>query len=442
MDMHIEQRGPTESVLHLLIDAQEMERHRAEARRNLAREAQLPGFRKGKVPPQVAEAVLGAKAIDEETQRLAAAKAFLEAVRGAKLDPYGPPTIEEEKLEDDGSLRLRVAVTTAPKVTLGEYRSLPATRRVTRVTDEHVATELRRLQEEAAEYQTAPGEPIQPGDVAIINYELFVEGERREGAGAEGYPLQVGADRLFAELNQGLEGARAGDRRTIAVSFPPDYHDSEIAGKSGEYRVEVVEVKRRQLPPLDDAFARRVSRQARTVDELREGVRKSLAALHELSNERALEDELIEQAVANAEVVAPPALVEQEIDRRLERVERELNERGLTLENYLERKDQTAEELRREIAPDADAAVRRSLVLDAIGKAEGVEVSQQEIDQEVERMAQRLGDSAARVRRAIDRGDRWEAVRDRLYFGKVVDLLLHNAVITEEEVEAEAQDNA
>jgi trigger factor len=278
--------------------------------------------------------------------------------------------------------------------------------------------------------------------VAIINYELFVEGERREGAGAEGYPFQVGSDRLFPELNQGLEGARAGDRRTIAVSFPPDHHDAEIAGKSGEYQIEVAEVKRRQLPPLDDAFARRVSRQVQTLDELREGIRNSLSALHRMTNERALENEVIEQAVANAEVTAPQAMVEQEIDRRLERMERELNERGLTLESYLERTDQTVEQVRGEIRPEAEAAVRRSLVLDAIGKAESIEVSQQEVDQEVERMAERLGDRPARVRRAIDRGEHWDAVKDRLYLGKVVDLLLDNAVITEEEVEAEAQDNA
>jgi trigger factor len=135
-------------------------------------------------------------------------------------------------------------------------------------------------------------------------------------------------------------------------------------------------------------------------------------------------------------------MVEQETDRRLERMERELNERGLTLESYLERTDQTVEQVRGEIRPEAEAAVRRSLVLDAIGKAESIEVSQQEVDQEVERMAERLGDRPARVRRAIDRGEHWDAVKDRLYLGKVVDLLLDNAVITEEEVEAEAQDNA
>jgi len=390
----------------------------------------------------VAEAILGQEAITEEAQRLAVTAAYFEAIEGAGIEPYGPPTFEDEHLEPDGSLRLRVAVPRAPQVTLGEYKSLPATRRVAHVTDEQVETELRRMQEEHAEFVTVSDEPVQTGDLAIVNYDLFVESERREGAGAEGYPVHVGSDRLFPEVSQGLEGSRPGDTRIIAVSFPPDYHDAEIAGKSGEYHVEVTQVKRRQMPPIDDSFARMVSQKARTLEELRENLRSGLTALYKLTNERAVEEELIEQAVGNAEVAAPPALVERETDRRVERLEGDLAERGLTLEAYLERTHQTIEQVRGEMAPDAEAAVRRSLVLDEIGKAEKIEVTQQEIDAEIERMAERLGDRPERVRRAIEREERWDAVRDRLYFGKVVDVLVENASITEEEVEPEAQDNA
>jgi trigger factor len=141
-------------------------------------------------------------------------------------------------------------------------------------------------------------------------------------------------------------------------------------------------------------------------------------------------------------VVAPRPMIEREIDRRLERAERELNERGLTLENYLERTRKTMDDVRAEIEPQAEADVRASLVLDAVGKAEGIQVSPQEVDQEIERMADRLNDRPERVRRAIERGDRREAVKDRLYFGKVVDFLVNSATIAEEQVEPETQDNA
>lgn len=441
MDMHVEQRGPTESVLHLRVGAEEMDDYRTQARRKLARQAQVPGFRKGKVPHQVVEAIVGAQAIQEEAQRAAATAAYVQAIQDSGLQPYGAPRFEEEHLDPDGSLRLRVAVVTTPQVVLGEYRGLPATRSVTRVTDEHVATELGRLQEQAAEYETIADEPLQPGDLAIINYELFVDGERREGAGAEGYPFEVGSDRLFGELNQGLEGARASDHRAVTVSFPPDYHDAEIAGKSGEYRIEVVEVKRRRLPALDDTFAQQVSK-AQTLDELRETIRRTLATIHRLTDERALQDQLIEQAVTNAQVTAPAAMVERGVDRRQEQIERELGQRGLTLEDYLQQADRTLEQLREDLAPEAETAVRRALVLDAIGRAEGIEVSQEEVDREVERMADRLDDRPERLRRTIDRGEQWEEMKDGLYFDKVIDFLVSNAAITEEQVESKTQDNA
>lgn len=440
MDMHVEQRGPTESVLHLRVGVEEMDDYRTQATRKLAREAHLPGFRKGKVPPQVAEAVLGAEAIQAEAQRMAATDACMRAIEDSGLEPYGPADFEEEHLDPDGSLRLRVKLTTAPQVVLGEYRDLPATRSVTRVTDEHVATELGRLQERAAEYETTGDEPIQPGDLAIINYELFVDGQRRDGAGAEGYPFEVGSDRLFGELNQGLEGARAGERRAIAVSFPPDYHDAAIADKSGEYRIEVVEVKRCRLPALDDAFAQQVSK-AQTLDELRESIRRTLETIHRLTDERALQDQLIEQAVANAEVTVPAPMVERGVDRRQEQIERELGQRGLTLEDYLQQADRTLEQLREDLASEAEAAVRRALVLDAIGQAEGIEVSQEEVEREVERMAERLDDRPERLRRTIDRGAQWDDVKDRLYFDKVIGFLVSNAAIAEEEVESKTQDN-
>jgi trigger factor len=269
-----------------------------------------------------------------------------------------------------------------------------------------------------------------------VDVALLVEGERHEQGSATGYPLEVGSDNLFPELNESLVGAKVGEERRVPVNYPADFHRPELAGKSGEFVVTVRQIKERQLPELTDEFVRQQT-SITSVEKLRERMRRGLEAVGEAMAESNLRNELLSQVVEASQVELPGEPVEREVARRAAAVEEEVERQGVSLESYLARRGFTEQAWRRSLATEARNDLRRALALDAIGRAEHIHPTDKEIDRELAEQAKEEGRTPEQVRRRLERADDLDRIVNRVYHRKVMEFLVRNAEVTSETAAAQ-----
>jgi trigger factor len=405
----------------------------------VSRRASVPGFRKGKAPRALLERLLDQDYIKEQVIDALLADAYDAALEKAEIKPLGRAQISDTEITDEGALTFKAVVVQRPEITIGEYKGLAATKHITPVTDEQVQAELDRLRGRLARYENLPeGEAIAKGDLAIVDYDMFVEGEKREEGSATGYPLEVGADELFPQLNDTLPGARPGDVVETAVTYPESHPDKEVAGRTATFKVKVQQARRRQLPPLDDAFAARVSK-LDTAEALRNRVRENLVAIGGALAEDDVRSQLLRQVSESASLDVPDALVQREAARRVHDVSAELERRGEDLHDYLRRANRSYEDWRADMESEARQEVRQALVLDEIGTREGIEVSDEEVHEEVHRRAQEEGAGEREAHERMHDAAEVNRVASRVYHRKIIRFLIDNANVTEEVVEPEAK---
>lgn len=402
-----------------------------------ASRARIPGFRPGKAPRAVLERHLDQEALKERIVEALLADAYEAALAKAGLQPLDRGRIYQADLAEDGSLVFSAAVILRPEISLGEYQGLRVTRRVTRVTDAQVEAELERVRSRRAEFQALPqGAAVEKGDLVIVDWDMFVDGERREEGSASGYPLEVGKDELFPQLNEALPDAYPTETREFEVSYPSDHADPSLAGKTAHFRVTVREARRRQLPGLDNDFAKQVS-DLETLEALRARIRENLEALGKAIADREVREDLVRQVCDSASLTVPQALVSREVDRRIEEITEELARRGLTLDRHLENIGRAFEDWRADLELEARHAARRALVLDEIGTREKIQVSNEEIEEEIRQQAEAEEIEEARLRERLSNSAALNRLVTRIYHRKVVQFLLDHAQVTEEVVEPE-----
>lgn len=431
MELLNQERAPDGRVTLVVKAAPEQVRQAVEqVYRDLAQRVSIPGFRKGKVP----RALLEREVSLEEARRIAlddlAGPTLVAGLRQIETEPYTAPQIEKSELEPDGSATFAASFVPRPKVELGEYRGLAAVRSAIEVTDEQVEAELYKTRERYARYEPAAERPAQRGDVALVDYDLMVEGQVVERQSAQGYPCQVGGDTLFPELSEKLVGLRPGEQVRVPARFAEDHPEPALAGKTGEYVVTVRQVMVRVVPELTDEMARE-AHNVESAAELRQMVRALLEALAQQEMEQRLRRDLLEQVMASSRVEIAPALVRLEAEARLERLRSELLARGETLENYLREEGIDLERWLRREEMNARWSLERAFVLEEIARREGIEVSQQEVSAEIAAIARRVGKSANAVRQAL-REPGVGRIADRMQQHKVLQLLVEHADITNE----------
>ncbi|HUT75207.1 MAG TPA: trigger factor [Armatimonadota bacterium] len=398
--------------------------------RDLARRASVPGFRKGKAPRALLEQQVGIEQARRSALDELAPAAVTEGIGQADVEPYSRPELEAAKVEDDASATFIALVTPRPKVELGEYRGLTAVRPAVEVSDEQVEAQLTAVRERHARYEPASDRAAEEGDLALVDYDLEIAGQAVEGQGARGYPCQIGSDNLFPELNERLVGLQPGGQVRITATFPADHREAALAGKQGEYVVTVRELRQRVVPELTDEMAQAAHGVA-TASELRERMREALTRLAEEDGEDRLHMELLEQIVASTAMTLPPAMVRAEAQAQLRRLEERLRADGINPERYLAERGTDAERWLREQEMQARVHLKRALVLEEIGRREGIEVSSAEVSDEIAGMARRAGTSVERVlKRLHDR----DVVRlaNRVHHHKVLQFLVDHADITSE----------
>lgn len=408
--------------------------------RAAARRANIPGFRKGKAPRALLERYLDQDSIKQQLIESLIEEAYEAALEKTEIKTLGSPDIEEAELADDGSLTFRVTVVRRPEITLGEYRSLKATRYLSPITEEQVEAELDRVRGRLAQYAHLPEEAvIGKGDLVVVDYEMYVEGEKRAQGGSSGYPLEVGADELFPELSDALPGIRPGETCDFTVTYPETHADKELAGKTATFKATVRQARRKQLPELDDAFAKQVS-DLSTLVELRDRIRGNLEAVGGGFAEDDVENQLVRQVSETASLNVPEALVQRETERRVREISAALERRNDSLHDHLRRHERSYEDWRADLETEARQEVRRALVLDEIGLRENIKVSDEEVHEEVHRLAERESLTEEQAQARLQESGEFGRLVNRLYHRKIIRLLMEQAEISEETVEPKTEE--
>ena len=428
--------------LGVRVPAEPVKKIREEVISSFARRANIPGFRKGRAPRAVVERYLDQDALKEQIIDSLLSDAYDAALEKAGIKALDRARISDQDLAEDGALTFTATVTIRPAITLGEYKGLSATRHITPVTDEQVEAELERLRSRNAQYGDVPeGGSIEKGDLVIVDYDMLVEGEKRAEASASGYPLEVGADQLFPELNDALVGARPEEAKELEVSYPENHSDASLAGKTATFQVSIKQARRRQLPEMNDEFAKQMSG-LETMEALRERIRQNLEAIGKAIAQEEVRDQLVRVIAESANLDVPQVIVDRETDRRIDEMTEELERRDLTLHQYLQQNNRTFEDWRADIEADARQIARRALILDEIGEREKVEVTDEELHGEIHRLADAERMDEKRLHERLHETGELTRLYNRLYHRKIIQLLVDNAQITDEVVEPAEEESA
>ncbi|MGH2954004.1 MAG: trigger factor [Solirubrobacterales bacterium] len=394
------------------------------AAKTLANEMRMPGFRKGKVPPQFVIQRVGREAVLEQALRDSLPEWYERALLEAGVTPIGDPQLDVSDLPGEGEpLEFTIEVGVRPRAELGEYRGLEVGRADAEVPDELIDAELHRVREGSASLNPVE-RPAADGDAVLIDYSATIDGEPFEGSEARDFLVELGGEGLIEEFDAALTGAAAGDERTVEVTFPDDHQPQDIAGKTATFAVAVKEVREKDLPELDDDFAAEAS-EFDTLDELRAHLRERIGEALARRGEAEFREAAVDAAAAAASIEVPHELVHARAHEMWERIERSLEARGVSPQAYAQMQGKDREQLVTDAEEDAERALRREATLAAVADAAGIEVSDDEL---LEALGPGEGKNAPErlLARLRDAG-RDNLLRDEVRLRKAADLVAENA---------------
>ena len=409
------------------VPAEEVERRIEQTAKALGRQLKIPGFRKGKVPPPVVVRRIGREAVLDEAVRGSLGTWYVDAIDAAGIEPVGDPDLDLGDLPGEGQpLTFSIENGVRPEAQLGDYKGLDVPRREPEVDDAAIDAQVEELRERLARLETAENRAAQAGDFAVVDFTGTVDGEPVEGAEARDEMVEVGAGRLPDELDAALAGMKAGDEKAVDVAFPDDHRAEQLRGKSATFAVTVKEVKRKELPELDDEFAGDAAG-FDTLDELRADVRSKLEEAETRAIDSEFREAALDAAVAQAKVDVPDALVESRARELWEQLSTTMARQGITQEAYLRISGKTEEQLVEEAKPDADRALRREAVLAAVVEAEGIEPGDDELLEAVAHSAEHEETTPEKLLARLSEAGRLDALRRDLAARQAVDLLAESA---------------
>jgi trigger factor len=420
--------GDSRVRVEVEVPSEALERELRSAAADLGREMRVPGFRAGKVPPEVVLRQVGREAVMDEAVRRGLPSWYEQAVAEAGISAVGDPQLDLADLPEQGApLSFTIEVGVVPPAELGDYTGLEVGRREPAVDEQEVQAELERLRESLASLETVD-RAAENGDFVVLDFVGSVDGEPFEGGEARGHLVELGSDRLIPGFEEQLQAVSAGDEREVRVTFPDDYPAEHLAGKDAAFAVAVKEVKQKQLPELNDDFAVEAGGYD-SLDELRAEIEERIRQAQDRAIEAEFREAAVDAAVAAATVEVPHELVHAKAHEMWHRTERRMAAQGVDPRRYLELSGKTEEELVTEAEPDAELALKREAVLAAIVRAEGIEVSDDEVAQALREAA---GPEASdkQLKRALKRARSQgaeEALREDIAMRKAVDLLIETA---------------
>ena len=350
----------------------------------------IPGFRKGKAPMQIVEKYYGKEIFYEDAFNEVAEEALEEAIKGNKLNVVSRPDIDVTQIEKGKDLIFTAVMQTKPEAELGKYKGIEIKKIEYNVTDEDINHELGHMQEHNSRLITIEDRPVEKGDIATIDFEGFVDGKTFEGGKAEGHELEIGSNTFIPGFEDQVIGMKIDEEKDINVKFPEEYFSKELAGKDATFKVKVHEIKKKELPELDDEFAKDVS-EFDTLKELKADIK---AKQEEQNKEKAkyeTQDAVIKALCEDIKVDIPSGMIEMEVENMLKDIEQRLSYQGLKLEQYLQMMGKTAEDMKKEYEPQAIDAIKSRLALEAVVKAEKIKATDKEIEEKMKEMAKNYG---------------------------------------------------
>ncbi|MEW9051659.1 MAG: trigger factor [Neobacillus sp.] len=410
-------------VLTVEVSAETVSKGLDAAFQKVVKQVNVPGFRKGKMPRGMFEQRFGVESLYQDALDILLPEAYGNAIDETGIEPIDRPEIDIEQMEKGKELIFKATVQVKPEVTLGEYKGLEVEEFDTNVTDEDVAKELETLQSRQAELVVKEEGTAELGDTVVIDFDGYVDGEAFEGGKAENHSLELGSGSFIPGFEEQLVGVSAGESKDVEVTFPEEYHAAELAGKPAVFKVTVHEIKGKELPALDDEFAKDVDDEVETLDALKEKIKNRLVDSKKHEAEHHVRDSVVEQAAANATVEVPEVMVQTETNRMLQEFEQRLQMQGMNLELYFQFSGQDENALREQMKEEASNRVRVNLTLEAIAKAENLEATDEDVNAELEKMAGMYNMTVDSIKQALGGLD---GIKSDLKLQKAVNFLVEN----------------
>jgi trigger factor len=396
--------------------------------KRLASQVLVPGFRKGKAPPEVLKTRLGKEVVAQEALKDLLPLFYSKAVENLGLKPIAPPRFNVKDFEEERGLFFEAEVEVKPKVGLKGYKGVKVEKPSVEVTEEEVEKHLDSLRDRFAKLKVVERRPIQEGDFVVISFQGFYAGQQLQSASANDFMVEVGGGKFIQEFENNLLGANVGEVREFEVNFPPNYPASEVAGKSVKFKVIVKEIKEKELPDLNDDFAKQVGA-FETLDDLKKIIRERLEEVKEKEAEGIVRREVLKKVVDAAEVELPETLIQKEIDEVLMDFSYQLGLQGYSINQYLEAAKKSMEDLRDELRPEAEVRLRNELVLEAIAEKEDISVSSEEVDEEISKLAKKTGRVKESLEKEIRERGHYELFKYDILLKKCLDFIVNNAKV-------------
>ncbi|RHQ06470.1 trigger factor [Clostridium sp. AM51-4] len=385
----------------------------------------IPGFRKGKAPQAMIEKMYGEGVFYEDAADEAINASYAEAMKESGLDIVSRPEVTIEKIGKDEPFVYSALVAVKPEVTLGQYKGVEVEKADASVSAEDVEAELKKVQEQNARLLTVEDRGVEDGDQTVIDFEGFVDGKGFEGGKAEDYPLTIGSHSFIDTFEEQLIGKKIGEECEVNVTFPTVYHAADLAGKPATFKVTVKEIKVKELPELNDEFASEVS-EFDTLDEYKKDVEKKLAEKKEIEANSKNEDAVVAKVVENATMEIPDKMIDAQAENMVQDMARRMQSQGLSLDMYLKYTGMTVEQMKEQARPDAEKRIRTRLVLEAVAKAENIQISDEKVDEEVAKMAEAYKMEVEKLKSYMSESD-VKQMKEDLAVQQAVDLLVAEA---------------
>jgi len=411
-------------VLTIELDAEKLNEGLDLAFKKVVKQVNIPGFRKGRIPRGMFEQRFGIESLYQDAIDILLPEAYANAIDETGIEPVDRPEIDVEQIEKGKALIFKATVTVKPEVKLGEYKGLEVPQVDTSVTDEDVDAEIKALQEKQAELVVKEEGTAELGDTVVIDFEGFQDGVAFEGGTAENFSLELGSGQFIPGFEEQLVGLATGEVKEVEVTFPEEYHAEELAGKPATFKVTVHEIKGKELPEIDDEFAKDVDEEAETVAELKEKIKSRLEHDKKHQAEHTVRDTVVEKAAENATIDIPSAMVDTEIDRMMSEFEQRLQMQGMNLELYFQFSGQDEAALKEQMKEDAEKRVRVNLTLEAIVAAENIEVTEEEVTAELENMSGQYNMPVDAIKQALGGV---ENLKMDIKMKKAIDFLVENS---------------
>ena len=401
MSLQVEKMEKNMAKLTIEVSAEDVEKAMQSAYQKAKGRISIPGFRKGKAPRAIIEMHYGKEAVKQEAFEEVANKAYSEALEQEKLIPVSDPKVEESTFEEGKDMELTIKVTLKPEPELGEYKGLHVDKKEVEVTDEQVDAQIKDMMGRDAKMVVAEdGAVIEKGDFAIIDFAGTVDGEPFSGGEGKGYPLEVGSNSFIPGFEDQLVGLSKGDSTDVEVTFPEDYFVKDLAGKEAVFKVNIQDVKRKELPELNDEYVASKT-DFKTVEELRANYKERMQKAAEANAKAEYEHELIDLAVANAKFSVPEIMIEDKISQMVDEMKMSLESRKMSLDMYMQYTGLDMAKIRENQRPVAEENVKTDLVLDAIAKAEDIQVDMADVDAEIAAISAQHGAAPEEVKKII-----------------------------------------